>query len=166
MKQTKIKRKILGKKSKEKGKVAENIFSDMCEAQGLLFFRIEDGGFLAKDKQGNKIFIRRKQLCDFILFIDSEPYFIDVKNWALSEFIISNFFMSEKRKRPTSTHKQTNNFEKIYIRGYNKSGFIFIHNPCDFTFLSTKSLLKQKEENKKSITGVLCQKIKEIKLFV
>ena len=114
-----LNKKLLGLKSKQKGKASEKLFANMCEVQGIHYVRIEDGGFVNKQK----IFIRKKQICDFIFFLSGKAYLIDIKSYGPEKIIYSKFFGSEKG----STQRQTKNFIDIYKRGKFKNlGFIFL----------------------------------------
>ena len=117
-----LSKKLLGLKSKKQGSLAEKLFSDMCEIQGIVYHRIEDGGFMSRGH-----LIRKKQLCDFIIFTNTralgsyEPLFIDVKS---SKNIVPSMFFGDKSR---STVRQANNFLEIYRKtGWDRSGFIFL----------------------------------------
>lgn len=137
-----LNKKLLGLKSKKQGSSAERLFSDMCKIQGILHHRIEDGGFYTGKK---KIFVRTKQLCDFVLFIKDAPFFIDIKS---TDNIIPSMFFNNSGKE-TSTQRQAKNFMKIYRHTtFSNLGFIFLnpdsHIPdlksVPFRYVSAKNL--------------------------
>ena len=116
-----VDKKLLGLKSKQKGRASEKLFADMCEIQGIHYVRIEDGGFVNK----KKIFIRKKQICDFIFFLNSQPYFVDIKSYHPDTVVFSTFFSSGKNSN--STQRQVKNFIDISKKGkFNRLGFIFL----------------------------------------
>ena len=97
-----------GIENRRLGIVAERMAKSFYERKGCSVIRIEDGGFVTKDK----IFIRRKQFCDFIIFLpapkEDQIIFIDVKKKP-DKRITPSYFNNEK----SSTYKQYNNFLKI-----------------------------------------------------
>ena len=63
-------KKLLGLRSKKQGALAEKLFANMCDIQGIVYHRIEDGGFMSRGH-----FVRKKQLCDFVIFTKWNSYF-------------------------------------------------------------------------------------------
>lgn len=136
-------KKLLGLKSKVKGRAAERYFSDLCAMQGVRQYRIEDGGFPII-RAGRQSFVRTKQLCDFILFINNQAFLIDIKCYE-KKFLIPSRFYSYYIKKPTSTHKQTMRFMDIACAGFPRTGFMVFDpelNNQSFDFISGPALSK------------------------
>ena len=100
------------------------MFGGCCFGGETLFFKIEDGGRPAKDAPAG--FVRTKQLCDYIVIIRGQAWFIDVKSFAKPP--TRSVFFPKKGKPKTSTQRQAANFLTMYYAGYLKAGFMIIDN--------------------------------------
>ena len=116
----KTNRSIIGKQSKTKGEIAEDLFKKTYEYAGGLVYKIKEGGVLTKSGQ----FYRTSQLCDFIVIFNGRPaYLIDCKTLPKKKITISFFQGKKKNGDPDSTAQQYINFLKInrkagYICGF------------------------------------------------
>ena len=129
---------LIGAQNRIKGKGCENHFANCCRAELLCFFRIEDGG--RPCRRAPKGFIRKGQVCDFIVSIKGQFWLFDTK--TKQKPIRANFIHTFGTKK-TSTHKQAEDFIKAYIHGNPRCGFLFENydEEGSFSFLSGKRLL-------------------------
>ena len=119
-----------GKRIRRFGIYAERMAKAFYERKDCSVIRIEDGGFVNKDN----IFIRRKQFCDFIIFLpepkSNKVIFIDVKKKP-DRRITPSYFSNKN----SSTNKQYNSF--IRIKRFHKIN-------CFFHFVDIKNDLHYK----------------------
>ena len=123
-------RQAIGKSARDTGKLCEKLFELWCNKNKHQFIKIEDGAFQTK----NKVFIRKNQICDYILLQKNkddkiECFFVDVKTKPKRLGITKlpkSFFYQGNRRIPTSTHKQVQRMRELYMFGWPNAGFHFI----------------------------------------
>lgn len=110
----------MGLKSQQDGKTAETLFENWCDREWIIYKKIKDAGVLTKRKK----FFRLSQLCDYIIFQQSNSdfkfmvytdgcdsiNFVDVKKFTGKRMPMSFFYTSGKQN---NTHKQVENFIEI-----------------------------------------------------
>ena len=120
--------------SKAKGRSSENCLKRDASVEGLSFIEVPSTGYRLPSGDISKT----PQVFDFILFVDSHPYFIDIKTTDKTSVPYSTFSTTMKKK--TSTQQQFERFKTSYEAGYKNCGFLY-HIDLRWYFLSIEKLL-------------------------
>lgn len=156
-------RRLIGAMSRIKGSSGEKKFVLLCRKENLLFFRIEDGGRPCRGVPNG--FIRKAQVCDFILSVNGHFWLIDAKSRANNSRSV--FFPALCQKKLTSTQNQTRNFIRAYKNGNPRCGF-FIEKDAGppFYFIPAVDLVSYGEESKAKVVLKKIDKLSDIEYFL
>ena len=146
-----------GRLAKIQSRRVEDIFKRDCAVEFITCIQIADGEIINK-----KTFKRKKQLCDFIIFIDQKAIFCDVKTIEKDKLAKSVLFAPPTSlSKKTSSQRQCEDFLRLLqTEGYIYSCFVLYSKQNNlFYILSTSSIANA------DLNLVKLEKIRDIKVY-